>query len=353
MIVAEETEVQATSLGSDKTEGAEAVPDEPASGQEMLPEDASGGVEEEFLSGSSVGEVDGRVGEDMAEEFSGESVHQVTVDTAETGSVTRSRQQSDGLPDAAMEALLSAAETANRIAQGAEQLGARLQSSGVKLAKASERASALHMRTLLSFGVAMAAVLLVFAFMSIQLSGRIAALNSTVVAIGERVVRLSAGLQDLASVREGLSQVAAAQRTMADTQAELRAAMEESMVQNAALPELIPAQVSPQLRADLEAGVAVVSRQVGVLSEAVGNQNQTLADYSQSLDLLQRRIQELDRRSASIGRLEQDLQALVTLTRERYLEAMRALSVEEAPAMPATLRYPPKAPSPSDGEEGS
>lgn len=351
--MAEETEVQKPSLERDETDAAKAALDEAASGPDEVLIEASAVVEDGPLSQSLAGEADSLLEEGAAEDSTGDVGHQPGLNAGDSGFGTRSRQQSAGLPDAAVEALLSAAETANRIAQGAEELGARLQSRGSILAKATDRASALHMRTLLGFAVAMAFALVIFAFMSVQLSSRIAALNATVVAVGDRVVRLSVGLQDLESLRRGLAQLTEAQRGIAESQITLGAAMEEAMVQNAALPELIPAQMAPQLRADLEAGVEVVRRQVEGLSQTVGIQNESLADYARSLEALQRRIQELDQRSASIGRLEQDLQALVTLTRERYLEALRALAVEEKPALPPMLQYPPAAPSPIGGEEGS
>lgn len=351
--MADKTEGQEPSLVIDKTDWETGSSDEAGAGPEEQPDELSGAVADDPPSDSLAGGTEGQAGDDLAVKLAADMGEKSSLAASDTDFDAPSRHQSAALPDAALEALLSAAETANRIAQGAEELGARLQSRGSSLARASDRASALHMRTLLGFGVAMAVALVIFSFLSVQLSGRIAALNATVVAVGDRVVRLSVGLQDLESLRRGLAQLTEAQRGIAESQIALGAVMEEAMVQNAALPDLIPAQMSPQLRADLEAGVEVVSRQVEGLSQAVGTQNQTLADYARSLDALQRRIQELDQRSASIGRLEQDLQALVTLTRERYLDALRALTVEEEPTLPPMLQYPPAAPSPTGAEEGS
>lgn len=269
---------------------------------------------------------------------------------------------SQALSTAAVNALVDAAETANEMAEAAVQVGESFHGGMRELNEHLGGIQRLNKTIVYAMGAVLFVGLLVFVYMATTLTVRLSRLDATLEAVGTRVVKQAAGLRELEQIREAMGVVAETQRDLLLAQDRLTVSLQDTQSQLEALPIEVPSALEPRIDAAFASGMDLLEGRIQSLGDALGTQEQALGRTSEALGRLSERLVAVDSRSRSLQALQADLGALVTLTRERYLEALQA-QLEVGDTGPR-LRYPPPAlkvgdPAPQNGslsraaEEGS
>ena len=244
------------------------------------------------------------------------------------------------LSEAAVAALIDASETANAMATAAERVGQRFQGGVAELnehllgIQKLNKTIVYAMSGILFFG------LLVFVYMATSLTVRQSRMDATLEAVGERVVKQTAGLKALESIRDAMLVVSETQRELLMAQDRLTLALREAQGKLDGLDSSVPSALEPRIEAAFAEGMATLEGRIGVLDGAVSKQQAVLEQATGALERLSGRLSEVDTRSRRLLSLGSDLDALVTLTRERYLETLEA-QLDVGDTGPR-LRYPPQ-----------
>lgn len=226
--------------------------------------------------------------------------------------------------------VLDAVDVANRASSAHATAGARLQESGTQLSAELAKAHKQSKIVLAIAGGISLVSLAVCGVMVVQIQGRMASLDATLLAVGKRFVEMNAGLKNLAAVNDSLAELQAKQEGIASLQGKLGIRLEEATRSSQQLPEQAAKQV--------EARTQALMRQMQSLDGRVQAQAGALKNMGEQMKSLQGNAE-------SVATLNRDVQALVTLQRERYLEAAKAQAPAKSQAAPApaalrALQYP-------------
>jgi hypothetical protein len=301
---------------------------------------------------------EGAASEEVSAEASssegGEAVE--TVEASEADALEEAPAASEGMPEAPVDApketegaeslsaasvsaLLDAAETANDVAQAAERIGRSFQGGMTELNSHLGGIQKLNKTIVYAMGGILFLGLLVFVYMATSLTVRLSRLDATLEAVGTRVVKQAAGLRELEQIRESMGVVAETQRELLLAQDRLTVALQDAQQRLESLPSTVPSALEPRIDSALAEGMGAINSRVDRLGTALGAQDAVLKGTTEAVEAMAKRLQTVDARSRALLRLESDVQALVTLSRERYLEVLEAqLAVGDTGPR---LRYPP------------
>jgi hypothetical protein len=246
------------------------------------------------------------------------------------------------LSAAAVSALLDAAETANDVAQAAERVGQSFHGGMTELNTHLGGIQKLNKTIVYAMGGILFLGLLVFVYMATTLTVRLSRLDATLEAVGTRVVKQAAGLRELESIREAMGVVAETQRDLLMAQDRLTISLQDTQQRLESLPSTVPSALEPRIDSAFAEGMLALNGRVDALGNALGAQDAVLKGTTEALQGMAKRVAAVDAQTRSLLRLEADVEALVTLTRERYLEALEA-QLEIGDTGPR-LRYPPPRP---------
>jgi hypothetical protein len=301
---------------------------------------------------------EGAASEEVSAEASssdgGEAVE--TVEASEADALEEAPAASEGTPEAPVDApketegaeslsaasvsaLLDAAETANDVAQAAERIGRSFQGGMTELNSHLGGIQKLNKTIVYAMGGILFLGLLVFVYMATSLTVRLSRLDATLEAVGTRVVKQAAGLRELEQIRESMGVVAETQRDLLLAQDRLTVALQDAQQRLESLPSTVPSALEPRIDSALAEGMGAINSRVDRLGTALGAQDAVLKGTTEAVEAMAKRLQTVDARSRALLRLESDVEALVTLSRERYLEVLEAqLAVGDTGPR---LRYPP------------
>ncbi len=244
--------------------------------------------------------------------------------------------------DALSGLVLDAAELANRSASAGAAAGAKLLETQSALEAELARARK-HGKVVLGVagGVAVVSVVLAAAIVA-QVSSRMAKLDATVLAVGKRYVEMSAGLESLTLLNDSLAEMQVKQDAFAQLQAKLSANLEEASKASQGLVNAVPQATGKEVQARTQA----LMQQVQSVDSRVQAQAAAVKKMADEMKAMQNQQEGLTA-------LKRDVEALVVLQRERYLEAAKAAGVTpgaKAPVAqpaPRTVQYPrPQPPAP-------
>ncbi len=216
-----------------------------------------------------------------------------------------------GLDDLAG-AVLDAAELANRGAQAAASVTADLNRTTDAL-QATQ--NSVRKQSYVVMGIVTLVTLLTLMFIvvtGIRMNSRINQLDATLLAVAQRAVALNEGLGSLNTINESVGKLASQIEVLARTTGEVGARIDQTVKQSETLASQIPTKTAEQVAA----GNQNLARQF----EGMNNRMQAQAAAVQALS---RDVQALKGAVGNVDKLNRDVQALVTLQRERYLEAMQ------------------------------
>jgi hypothetical protein len=245
-----------------------------------------------------------------------------------------------------MGSVLDSAEAATKASATANVSTGNLVKAARKLDDASHRSSKIS-TIVLSVGGAMLFVsVAVFGFMAAQLSKRSAELESMVLAVGKRVVEMNVGLEQFQMMNDSIEQLRLTQEAFRDAQIQLTERMNELNGSLQIVQNELPAKAAESVGRQSEAFTV----RVGEVETQIKSQQKVTADLAKSMQGLAGQVSSMRKQISSVNELNKDVQALVTLQRERYYELLQS-QAQKATA-PETkekvvIQYPnPEAPLP-------
>ena len=186
----------------------------------------------------------------------------------------------------------------------------------------------------------------VFGFMAAQLSKRSADLESMVLAVGKRVVEMNVGLEQFQIINDSIEQLRFTQEAFRDAQIELTERMNELNGSLQIVQNELPAKAAESVGRQSEAFTA----RVGEVETQIKSQQKITVDLAKSMQGLAGQVSSLRKQISGVDELNKDVQALVTLQRERYYELLQSQAQKVSAAETSEevlIQYPnPEAPLP-------
>ena len=233
--------------------------------------------------------------------------------------------------DALSSVVLDSADVASNAAASATGLAAELQAS-VKTVDSALAAASRQGKIVLgvSGGVLFLSVA-VFAAMSMTLQSRINQADAMLLAVGKRVVELNAGIAGIDAMNRSLSSFSDRTDAIMAAQAKLEEQIKASLGESKALVTNLPTQTAKSVEESNKA----LSTQVGALDAQMKKQAQAMAS-------LGTQVKDLKGAVGDVEPLKRDVQALITLQKQRYLEALQQQqrTATTASAPDVILQYP-------------
>mgnify|MGYP001190850224 FL=1 len=204
--------------------------------------------------------------------------------------------------------------TMRRLSLTQTELDGRLERNNLLFAQQSNQVKLILAAVSSVLGVAV----MVFIFMIIQLSSRVSEVDALVMAVTKRVVKMNQSLELFEELQFDI-------RILAEKQANATLKYEglEEVVMGASntLVELksdLPAATASSVSTE----VSVVNKEIDQLQQALTTQRSTVSDLSGSIKRLTNTVGAMQGKMTGLYSLENQVEALVTLTRERYLDAL-------------------------------
>jgi hypothetical protein len=177
--------------------------------------------------------------------------------------------------------------------------------------------------------------LIFFLVMGVRMNSRINQLDTMMLAVGKRVVDLNAGLESLDVINRSIESLSAQQVEQAKTQGLIEARINDALKKSETMVQTVPGETAKQ--------VAATSDNLLKQVQGINSRLQTQATAVQSLG---NEVKSLKGAVGNVDKLNRDVEALVTLQKERYLETLQKNSAttnrEKAVQFPRAS--PPKAP---------
>lgn len=184
--------------------------------------------------------------------------------------------------------------------------------------------------------------LIFFLTMGVRMNSRINQLDTMMLAVGKRVVDLNAGLESLDTVNRSIESLTAQQGEQAKIQSQIETRISDALKKSETMVQTVPGETAKKVAANSDN----LLKQV----QGINSRLQTQAGAVQSLG---NEVKALKSAVGNVDNLNRDVQALVTLQKERYLETIqknnntsnRERAVQYPRVNPATATAPASAAS--------
>lgn len=213
----------------------------------------------------------------------------------------------------------SAADVSRRASSALENGLDHLQKRVNELVDASAKSAALSGRILLGSVSALLVAIGLFVFMSFQLSDRVAQVDSMMLAISKRVVKMNSGLEHFEKMNYSINQLAIKQAQFAENQTVLAKAVSNAEAATKSLNTEVPDAAAKRVSAQTD----VLAGQVKSLKSALVAQGAQLDKVSSSVVALGSQLKSFEGQVNNVSKLNKDVEALITLERDKYLDLLR------------------------------
>ena len=213
----------------------------------------------------------------------------------------------------------SAADVSRRASSALENGLDHLQKRVNELVAASTKGAMVSTRILLGAVASLLVAVGLIGFMSVELSARVNQVDSMMVALSKRVVKMNSALASFEQLNFSINQLATRQAQFASNQMLLAEAVTRAEKSTADLNQMVPEATAKSVSAETDKVMAQVNKLSAALI-AQGNQVQVV---SGSVKKLATQITSFDGRMRNITKLNADVEALITLERENYLELLQ------------------------------
>lgn len=184
-------------------------------------------------------------------------------------------------------------------------------------------------------GALMLFCLIFFLVMGVRMNSRINQLDTMMLAVGKRVVDLNTGLESLDVINRSIESLTAQQVEQAKTQGQIETRINDALKKSETIAQTVPGETAKQ--------VAATSDNLLKQVQGINSRLQSQAGAVQSLG---NEVKALKGAVGNVDKLNRDVEALVVLQKERYLETLQKNSAntnrERAVQFPRA--NPPKAP---------
>jgi len=213
----------------------------------------------------------------------------------------------------------SAADVSRRASSALENGLDHLQKRVNELVDASAKSASLSGRVLLGSVSALLVAIGLFVFMSFQLSDRVAQVDGMMLAISKRVVQMNSALENFEKMNYSINQLAIKQAQFADNQTLLVQAVSSAEAATKNLNTEVPDAAAKKVSAQ----TSVLAGQVKSLKSALVAQGAQLDKVSNSVVALGSQLKSFEGQVDNVSKLNADVEALITLEREKYLDLLR------------------------------
>ena len=258
--------------------------------------------------------------------------------------------------------VLDSADLATQSAEAAAAASSNLRRTTAEFKELTEAGHKKARLLLAIAGGVMVITLIFFLIMGVRLVSRINQLDTTLMAVGKRVVEMNAGMESLEGVNQSVKELASQQLALTKSQGQIEGRIDASLKQSESLVQKVPSETAKQVAASSD---SVIKQVQGI--------NSKLQSQANAVQTLGNEVKSLKSAVGNVDGLKRDVEALVTLQKERYLEtvqknnasASRERAVQfpryAAPkpaetgtatnaAPPATAATPATAPAPATGK---
>ena len=233
--------------------------------------------------------------------------------------------------------VLDAADVASQAAKAANEAGQKFNHSTVRLTKLSQGMGKTSTIVLASTAVLMVVSIGFFAAMGVRLISKVNQLDATVMTVGKRAVELNTSLESLGLMGEKIAELTLQQEQLAKSQNELEQRIASTLAASTESVQKVPEALAKQMATSTSG----VTKQVEGLGTQLKNQAGAVQALSKDVKALQSTV-------GDVNVLKRDVQALVTLQRERYLEQLQKQTAAAQEAKrPPPVQFPRPAPATS------
>jgi hypothetical protein len=148
--------------------------------------------------------------------------------------------------------------------------------------------------------------------MGVRMNSRINQLDTMMLAVGKRVVDLNVGLESLDVINRSIESLTAQQFEQAKNQGQIETRISDALKKSETMVQTVPGETAKQ--------VAATSDNLLKQVQAINGRLQSQAGAVQSLG---NEVKALKGAVGNVEKLNSDVQALVTLQKERYLETLQ------------------------------
>jgi uncharacterized protein YoxC len=234
-------------------------------------------------------------------------------------------------------AVLDSADIASRSAETALHIGRDMKQTTAQFRDMSD-AGYKKARLLLAIGGGVMVVCLIFFLvMGVRLVSRINKLDVMMEAVGKRVIDLNSGMESLEGLNKSVQELATKQAELTKAQAQIEGTIDAQLKQSETLVSKVPTETAKQVAATNDA-----------LKKEVQGLSGRLQSQASAVQNLGNEVKQLKSSVGNVDGLKRDVEALVTLQKERYLEALQKNNASAA--KDRALQYPRVQPK---GEPGS
>ena len=233
---------------------------------------------------------------------------------------SKSRQQQDLTVDerayrqyqSLAQVVLDSADIASKSAESAAAASRNMHKATTEFKELTDVG---HKKALILLGATgglMVICLIFFLIMGVRINSRINQLDTMMLAVGKRVVDLNAGLESLDVINRSIESLTAQQVEQAKTQGQLETRISDALKKSETMVQTVPGETAKQ--------VAATSDNLLKQVQAINGRLQSQAGAVQSLG---NEVKALKGAVGNVDKLNSDVQALVTLQKERYLEPLQ------------------------------
>lgn len=239
-------------------------------------------------------------------------------------------------------AVLDAAEVANDSARTAARATSNLLDAADRLDKAGARGQRNALYVLGVSGGLLLVSLLVFVTVASMLGTRLKRVDAMLAAVASRTVEMNRGLDNLLVIQDSLDELRRMQGALQESQAALEKRIDAVAKAAESLGKEVPARAAVEVGARNQA----LNTKVEEFEKSLSAQKSAFAQMERNLRTLSAAVGKVEAKVGGVEALNKDVSALVTLQRERYLEALQAEQRKrEKPPQEGFVRFRGSAPA--------
>jgi len=176
--------------------------------------------------------------------------------------------------------------------------------------------------------------LIFFLIMGVRMVNRVHQLDLVLETATQRVAEMQVGLETLDKLSSGLGEMSQRQVELTKTQSAIESRIDAALKQTEAMTQKVPTETAKQVASKSD----TMMRQVQSVGSGLQAQSKAVQDLSKEVQALKSGLGQVDG-------LKRDVEALVTLQRERYLEALQKNQAAAKNTPDRVLQYPRPAPA--------
>lgn len=225
--------------------------------------------------------------------------------------------------------VLDSADLATQSAEAAASASSHLRKTTAEFKELTE-AGHKKARLLLAITSGVLIVSLIFfLIMGVRLVSRINQLDALMEAVGKRVIELNVAMESLEGVNRSVQDLAAKQAELTKSQGQIEGRIDASLKQAEGMVQKVPSETAKQVAASSDS----LMRQV----QGINTRIQSQANAVQSLG---GEVKSLKAAVGNVDSLKRDVESLITLQKERYLEALQKNNANANAAKDKSLQWP-------------